>query len=285
VTTYPFIIENNAMLGYNQSFLSQMEALDETCGYAAYREKYFTFPPSDQQPPTFFNYSSEADLACDVAGLSYDAACNVNPCYNVYETGTQCPLLSDPLGYPTGLLYSDPGLTPVYFDRLDVKTAMHAPPDIDWTECSNGDVFIADGGWGGPEQEGDLSPDPIQSVLPRVIEATNRVLIANGQLDMIILTNGTLLSIQNMTWNGKLGFQQQPSEPIVITLPDLQYGAVYAANGEPGAEDPMGIMGVQHYERGLMWAETYLSGHMEPQFQPRSSYRHLQWLLGHIETL
>ena len=44
-------------------------------------------------------------------------------------------------------------------------------------------------------------------------------------------------------------------------------------------------MGVQHYERGLMWAETYLSGHMEPQFQPRSSYRHLQWILGRIDVL
>jgi carboxypeptidase D len=44
-------------------------------------------------------------------------------------------------------------------------------------------------------------------------------------------------------------------------------------------------MGIQHYERGLMWAETYQCGHMEPQFQPRSSYRHLQWVLGRIDQL
>lgn len=43
--------------------------------------------------------------------------------------------------------------------------------------------------------------------------------------------------------------------------------------------------GIQHYERGLMWAETYQSGHMEPQFQPRVSYRHLQWVLGRIDVL
>jgi len=281
VPTIPFILENNAVLGYNASFLAQMEALDKSCGYAEYREKYLTFPPSGQQPETFFNYSSPTDLACDVFDTAYSAAYNVNPCYNVYEIGTQCPILSDPLGFPTGLLYSYPGL-PVYFDRADVKAAMHAPQNVTWAECSVKPVFIGDGG---PEQEGDTSPDPIQHVLPQVIEATNRVLIANGQLDMIILTNGTLLSIQNMTWNGKLGFQEQPSTPIVITLPDLQYGATFAANGVPGSEDPQGTMGVQHYERGLMWAETYLSGHMEPQYQPRSSYRHLQWLLGHIETL
>jgi carboxypeptidase D len=34
-----------------------------------------------------------------------------------------------------------------------------------------------------------------------------------------------------------------------------------------------------------MFAETYLSGHMEPQFQPRVTYRHLQWVLGRIDEL
>lgn len=158
---------------------------------------------------------------------------------------------------------------------------MHAPENVEWLEC-NGPVFLGDGG---PEGEGDTSPDPIQSVLPRVIEATNRVLIANAALDMEIITNGTLLAIQNMTWHGKLGFQSAPTTPIVITLPDLQYEAVFDANGFGEIENPQGTMGVQHYERGLMFAETLLSGHMQPQFQPRSSYRHLQWLLGHIDTL
>jgi len=160
---------------------------------------------------------------------------------------------------------------------------MHAPEYVNWAECSVNPVII---GKGGPEMgEGDNSADPIQKVLPQVIEATNRVLVSNGDLDMIILTNGTLLAIQNMTWNGKLGFNSAPSKPIDITLPDLEYLAVFAANGIPGWDGPQGIMGVQHYERGLMWAETYLSGHMQPEFQPRVTYRHIQWVLGHIDTL
>jgi len=188
----------------------------------------------------------------------------------------------DPLGFPTDLAFAYPLQYPLYFDREDVKIAMHAPLDIDWQECS-GPVFLGDGG---PEFEGDLSLDPIQYVLPKVIEATNRVLISNADLDFVIITNGTLLAIQNMTWSGELGFQSQPDKPIVITLPDLQYEQLFADNGYPfGFEDPQGTMGVQHYERGLMWAETFLSGHMQPQFQPRSSYRHLQWLLGHIDEL
>ena len=158
---------------------------------------------------------------------------------------------------------------------------MHAPMDVEWLECK-GPVFVGDGG---PEDEGDSSPDPIQYVLPRVIEATNRVLVANGALDLEILTNGTLTAIQNMTWDGIQGFQTAPSMPINITLPDLQYSSLFIDQGFGPIDEPQGIMGVQHYERGLMWAETYLSGHMQPQFQPRSAYRHMQWLLGHIESL
>jgi carboxypeptidase D len=102
---------------------------------------------------------------------------------------------------------------------------------------------------------------------------------------MDILTNATLLAIQNMTWNGMMGFQSAPSKPIDIQLPNLQYASTFKSSGFGDLWQHQGIMGKQHYERGLMFAETYLSGHMEPQFQPRSAYRHLQWVLGRIDEL
>ena len=82
-----------------------------------------------------------------------------------------------------------------------------------------------------------------------------------------------------------MGFQSIPSKPINIKLPDLEYEETFAFSGFPPIDAHQGIMGKQHYERGLMWAETYLSGHMQPQFQPRSTYRHLQWVLGRIDEL
>jgi len=242
------------VLGLNKTFLAQLDASDKSCGYADFREKYLKFPPPGVQPPKYFDY--DADAACDLWDDVYYAAYAPNPCFNVYELGLQCPLLSDPLGFPTDLVYSYPGL-PVYFNRSDVKRHMNVPHELTWSECQ-GPVFINQPD--GPENEGDLSPDPIQSVLPRIIEATQRVLVANGELDMEIITNGTLLAIQNMTWGGKLGFQTQPSTPIVITLPDLQYESVFIENGFGDIDDPQGTMGVQHYERGLMWAQTYLCG-------------------------
>jgi len=149
------------------------------------------------------------------------------------------------LGFPGSLGYA-PG--PIYFNRTDVKTAIHAPVDFDWSECANHNVFV---------NGTDSSALSIEHVLPQVIEATNRVLVANGDFDMIVITNGTLLSIQNMTWNGQLGFSAKPSTPINIPLPDLQYQALFAENGLAGLDGPQGIMGISHFERGLMWAETF----------------------------
>lgn len=174
IYTLPFLEQNNNVLGYNSSYLADVAQMDQACGYADYRQDYMQFPPADVQPPHYPDNTTAAE--CGLWHNAYDAAYGPNPCFNVYEIGLQCPLLSDPLGYPTDLVYSSPGL-PVYFNRTDVKKAMHAPMNVTWSECASQGVFVADGGSGGPEQYGDTSPDPIQGVLPRVIEATNRVLV------------------------------------------------------------------------------------------------------------
>lgn len=260
--------------------MEELEHLHKTCGYEEYIDEYLVFPPSKQQPPKMFNYTSDAD--CDVFDIIINEAQNPNPCFNLYEVNQMCPLLWDVLAFPTSLVYQPAGAS-VYFDRPDVKRAMHAPLNVTWSTCSNEAVYV--GGNAGPQQEGDVSANPTDYVLPKVIEATNRVLIGNGDFDMVIMTNGTLLAIQNMTWNGHLGFQSAPSAPINIHIPDLMYADVYAHNGMQGYDGPQGVMGIQHYERGLMWAQTFQSGHMQPQYQPRVAYRHLEWLLGRIEKL
>lgn len=275
----PFVNKNANLFNFNETFMQELNRLHEACGYQEYLYQYLTFPASGVQPPRMFNYTEEAE--CDVFDLINNEVTSINPCFDVYEINLMCPIAWDVLAFPTALVYQPEGAS-VYFDRPDVKRALHAPLNVTWAECSNNPVFV--GGDGGPEQEGDLSANPTDKVLPQVIEATNRVLIGNGDYDMIILTDGTLLAIQNMTWNGQLGFQEQPSKPIVIDAPDLMYAQVYEENGQAPLGG-QGVMGVQHYERGLMFVETYQSGHMQPQYQPRVSYRHLEWLLGRIEDL
>jgi carboxypeptidase D len=278
IPAYPLIAQNNAMINLNAEQLAALEEMHVSCGYDKYLEQYLTFPASGLQPDIQYNES------CDVFDAAMEYALAINPCWNIYDIDSVCPLQWDVLGFPTVLEYMPAGAT-IYFQREDVALAMHAPTGVTWTECSNEAVFVGGFGFGGPEGNGDLSPDPIQGALPKVIEHTNRVLVGNGDYDFIIQTNGTLLSIQNMTWNGQLGFTERPSTPINITIPDLMYTEVFDENGLKGFDGPQGIMGVQHFERGLMFVETYQSGHMEPQYQPRASYRHLQWLLGHIDEI
>ncbi|CAL3965616.1 hypothetical protein PZA11_002523 [Diplocarpon coronariae] len=271
---YPYLEAWNNVLGLNSSFREQLKAVDKRCGHAEYREKYLRFPATEKQPAT-------AALAeeCAIFRVTSDAASKVNPCFNPYDIRLQCPLLNDPLGVPTRWLtthdsYSGP--TP-YFDRDEVKAAMHAPATF-WQACTE-DVIL-----GHPHD--NPSSDSIQKVLPALIEATNRVLVSNSALNYMMITDGALLSIQNMTWGGKLGFQAKPETPIVITLPNLQYQQSFGASKKDASYgSEQGTMGVQHYERGLMWAETFSSGHQQSRSQPRSSFRHLQWVLGHIQEL
>ena len=77
-------------------------------------------------------------------------------------------------------------VSPLYFDRTDVKEAIHAPVDVDWVECSNINVF----------PDGDASLPPAFTVLPSVIEKSQRAVIVHGLADFILIAEGTRIAIQ-----------------------------------------------------------------------------------------
>jgi carboxypeptidase D len=56
------------------------------------------------------------------------------------------------------------------------------------------------------------------NLLSRMIEYTSNVIIGSGGLDMLIPTNGTLLVLQNVTWEGVQGFQRRPGKPVSLSL-------------------------------------------------------------------
>lgn len=254
IPAYDFARANADILGLNSSFLSDFEAMNSQCGYDIFVDKYLTFPPSGLQP------DSSNIQKCKTWGMYHRAAMEVNPCFDFYHITTNCPIISEPLAGPQTAVEKTH-----YFNRPDVKKAIHAPLDVQWLDCANESVF----------PDGDHSSDPIQHVLPQVIEATNRVVVGNGNLDGLLLTNGTLMSVQNMTWNGKLGLQSGDFSPLYV-----ERGAKYIH----GLTEPQGTVGSYREERGLLYVNTYQSGHMQPEGQPRATLKHLQWLLGMITT-
>lgn len=69
-----------------------------------------------------------------------------------------------------------------------MKRAIHAPVNVTWGECSDIDVFV-----GGA---GDQSLPPAFTVLPSVIEKSERAVIVHGLADFILIAEGTRIVIQ-----------------------------------------------------------------------------------------
>lgn len=102
-TTLPFVEYWNGLFALNDTFLSQIRTLDEECGYAAFREKYLAFPPTASLPspedlPSIDNYTC-VGIYYDV----FDAVSLTNPCFDIYQVATTCPLLWDVLGCKSGI--------------------------------------------------------------------------------------------------------------------------------------------------------------------------------------
>jgi len=146
-------------------------------------------------------------------------------------------------------------VSPVYFDRPDVKAAIHAPADVQWTECPNSQsapVFV---------NSTDTSPPPSWEVLPRVLGKGIRTVIVTGLADFVLLSEGTRIAIQNMTWNHDQGFRHAPRQGSFIL-------------------DGVGSFGTVQSERGLTFYELPITGHMIPQFNPPAAFQTMEFLLG-----
>jgi carboxypeptidase D len=247
-----FVHKYANVFAFNQSFMSHLDKQAVACNYAGYVDKHVTYPPNAGLLP-LPGESTEADPGCDVWNEIFHAALLINPAFNVYRIFDTYPILWDVLGFPGS--FRQVQLSPLYFDRPDVKAAIHAPPYVNWTECSNIDVF----------PNGDASPPSAFSVLPNVIEKSNRAVIIHGLADFFFIAQGTRIVIQNMTWNGKQGFQTPIASDSFLV-------------------DGVGALGTAHTERGLTYLEVSLSGHMVPQFSPLAAFQSMQFLMGFRAT-
>ena len=251
------------LFSFNASFLDYLHEQADSCGYTSFLNDYLVYPPAGPlpNPPK----SNDTTGYCDLWDAIYQAAILINPCFDIYQIATTCPLLWDVLGFPGSFDYLPEGAT-IYFNRTDVQKAINAPVES-WMECTNNDVFV-----GGE----DSSPPSGLSVLPGVIERLNKTIIGHGALDYILIANGTLLMIQNMTWNGAQGFTSKPADEFFVP---------YHTQDNPSTLAGAGVFGTTHTERGLTFVEVSLSGHMVPQYAPSASYRMVEFMLGRIDSV
>ncbi|KAB5559740.1 serine carboxypeptidase [Coniochaeta sp. 2T2.1] len=270
-TTIPtnyFVQSWSNVFPFNDTTKAQLSNISATCGFDDYMDKYLTFPPAGPQPglPAGYHANGSRIRGCGADDLVYYASTELNPGWNIYQVTQLLPLPEDVLGFPYSDFYTPPGLE-IYFNRTDVKKAINAPLDVDWAICADDDVFV----------DGNDDSDPSSwRVIPSVIDRTQNVMISHGLNDFVLVANGTLLAIQNMTWGGKLGFQERPSSPLFVP---------HHPNPDLATTSGQGVLGTTHSERGLTWSLVTLTGHMVPSWQPAVAYRQVEFLLGRVDSL
>ncbi|KAL9095003.1 MAG: hypothetical protein Q9165_002605 [Trypethelium subeluteriae] len=255
----------------NDSTMADVNQRAESCGYIEFMENALTFPPLGKLPTA----PNSSLPGCDVWDDIIAAAVYINPCFNIYHLIDYCPYLWDQLGFPSlGWGPND------YFNRSDVQRAINAPP-TNYTICGDDTLF----------PKGDQSVPSSLGPIPSVIERTNNVIIGHGWLDYLLLANGTLASIQNMTWNGLQGFQTRPSDNFFVPYHPGLAEILYEIEYQPIPATPAynvagaGFLGTTHTERGLTFVTVNHAGHEIPQYVPGASYRQLEFLLGRISSL
>lgn len=247
---FEFLEKYQHVMGVNDTSVEHVRKLARKYGVETYVADNLHYPPKGH---FYAPKSYKGDVTPVWNTVNYYANASSN-CFNVYYIKPNCSSTKDPLGMPFDAVaahkYNFLNANPSF------KEALHVPRNKTWLECTHNlnDVFKN-------VTRGDVSLPPDTTVLPGVIEKSVRTVIQHGTWDFVLIANGTQLGIQNMTWAGKQGFHSKPN----LTL--------------TAGEKPHGVF---HEERGLTLALVSESGHMIPQFKPKTAFALQQYLLGQV---
>ncbi|CAE7146091.1 unnamed protein product [Rhizoctonia solani] len=232
---YNFAKKYQQVLGLNATTLESLRNISISCGYQEILNKA-TYPPKGKIPLPNGN-KDEYSLECIPSDILYEAAEAANPRFNIYRITEKCPTPSK----------NDA----VYFSRPDVQSALHFPNFGNWSECVPFDkpVFI------GHRDYSNYTETLFPSLLSQLPKGFS---LWHGLEDSLLISEGTRVMIQNLTWGGSQGFTQPPTTPLIV-------------NGER--------KGVYRTERKLTYIEFDNAGHMIPQDQPAAAFHAFKWLL------
>ena len=225
--------------------MKTLEKKAKKIGIDKYIDTHLNYPPKGPLPiPKRFNKSDS------VYSAFKQMAKKANPCFSPFYVISSAPCPLNPMGQniTTEKTYKNN-----YFNlNPSVKPLIHAD-NVTYVQCSQAKGFKT--------MQKSKTEFPLHTVLPSVIEKSNRTIILHGMLDYIMLPNGSALAIQNMTWGGKQGFQRPPTQKVMVD------------NEETGTYQS---------ERKLTFITVNGASHMVAAYKPKPSYKIIQYMLGQI---
>ncbi|PWN32653.1 alpha/beta-hydrolase, partial [Meira miltonrushii] len=222
--TYDFAKKNQKVLNFTNQDLASVKNESDTCNLTNFIHDHLTYPPMGRLPTP--------DDQCYTFDTYMETAQEKNPNFNMYNI-KQPKTDSDP---NTQLVK--------FFNRTDVQDYIHAPRQH-FELCKK--VFNDDNQ--DSSEPPDRTPSFAHSNFARMIERSRKFIIMNGMQDGLVLTAGTELALQNLTWGGAQGFNLPPVFPMCDMEGNVR---AYATDNE----------------RGLRFMVAPNAGHMVPADEP-----------------
>lgn len=78
--------------------MEDIRTRDAQCGFADFRDKYMAFPPTAALPAYEDLPNIDNSTCWGIYDDVFSAVLLTNPCFDIYQVATTCPLLWDVLG-------------------------------------------------------------------------------------------------------------------------------------------------------------------------------------------
>lgn len=130
---------------FPKNVTEELYQMSDDCGFEKLMEEALQFPPKDHfylDPPRGIAAQFNETERCLTFSAVMSVIIPINPCFNVYQVSSTCPLQWDSLGFPATTNYLPPGYPEPYFNQTKVKEVLHASLDTDWKLCTDARMYF-----------------------------------------------------------------------------------------------------------------------------------------------
>lgn len=107
-----FVTYWSGLFPFNDTFRAEMHKTDKECGLTKFVHDHLVYPPKGNLPNRFPGENDDGSVKANCinsADAIVKAILPLNPCFNIYQITTMCPMLWDVVGFPGTMEYLPDG--------------------------------------------------------------------------------------------------------------------------------------------------------------------------------